>query len=335
MATTLENPRGCKADPMSSTRGSEMTRTLWLVVPVYFDVPAFEVLRRRLLDQAATVEELAGAEVRLVVVDDSAGRDPELAALTKLEDVEVVTPPYNLGHQRTLVYGLRRISAAIRERDLVVTLDADGEDRPEDLPRLVAPVLRSEPSELAVSLALRTHRTESPLYKLYYLCFRALFRILTGTTVRTGNFIAYRGRVARRTLGHPYFDVCYSSTFLILDIERTFVPCPRGSRYAGESRMNTGKLAIHGLRMLMPFLDRIAIRALGALTTLFVIGLVGALAMAVIALATDWAIPGWAGYAAASLGILALLAIVNSVVLFAVFTQSRAVALGDAGERDD
>jgi hypothetical protein len=46
-------------------------------------------------------------------------------------------------------------------------------------------------------------------------------------------------------------------------------------------------------------------------------------------------IPSWAGYAAASLGILALLAIVNSIVLFAVFTQSRAVALEDAGQRDE
>jgi hypothetical protein len=302
---------------------------------VYFDIPAFEVLRRRLLEVVVTIEELAAAEVRLVVVDDSAGRDPELAALTKLEDVEVVTPPYNLGHQRALVYGLRRMSAEIGERDVVVTLDADGEDRPDDLPRLVAPVLRSEPSELTVSLALRTHRTESPLYKLYYLCFRALFRVLTGTTVRTGNYIAYRGRVARRTLNHPYFDVCYSSTFLILDLKRTFVPCPRGSRYAGESRMSTGKLAIHGLRMLMPFLDRIAIRALGTLTAVFAVSLAGVLVMLVIGLATSWVIPSWAGYAAASLGILALLAIVNSIVLFAVFTQSRAVALEDAGQRDE
>src|SRR3954454_16473822 len=311
-----------------------MTKTVWLVAPLYFDVPAFEVLRLHLLEQVATVEQLAGAEVRLVVVDDSAGRDPELTALTKLDDIEVITPPHNLGHQRALVYGLRWISSAIEESDIVVTLDADGEDRPEDLPRLVAPVLRSDPSDLAVSLALRTHRTESLLYKLYYLSFRVLFRILTGTTVRTGNYVAYRGRVARRTLSHPYFDVCYSSTFLILDLDRTFVPCPRGTRYAGESRMNTGKLVIHGLRMLMPFLDRIATRALAALSALFVIGLIGALAMALIALATDWAIPGWAGYGLASLGVSALLATVNSVVLFAVFTQSRAVALND-GERHD
>ena len=230
---------------------------------------------------------------------------------------------------------MRRISAAVDERDVVVTLDADGEDRPEDLPNLVVPVMGSEPSELAVSLALRTHRKTTLLYKLYYLCFRALFRVLTGTTVRTGNYVAYRGRVARRTLGHPYFDLCYSSTFLILNLKRTFVPCPRGSRYAGESRMSTGKLAIHGLRMLMPFLDRIATRALAALSALFVIGLAGGLAMVVVGLATDWVIPGWAGYAAASLAILALLAIINFIVLFAVFTQARAVALEDAGERDE
>lgn len=311
-----------------------MTQTLWLVSPVYFDVAAFEVLRRRLLEAVATVEALAGAEMRLVVIDDSAGRDPEVTALAELEGVHVVTPPFNFGHQRALVYGLRRIAAAIDEHDIVVTLDADGEDRPEDLPRLIAPVLDSGPSQLRVSLALRTHRTEAPLYKLYYLCFRALFRVLTGTTVRTGNYVAYRGRVARRTLRHPYFDVCYSSTFLTLDLERTFVPCPRGRRYTGESRMSTGKLAIHGLRMLMPFLDRIATRALATLAALFVIGLASVLTMVAVGLATGWVVPGWATYAAASLGILALLAIVNFVVLFAVFTQSRAVGLEDPGDPD-
>jgi len=41
-----------------------------------------------------------------------------------------------------------------------------------------------------------------------------------------------------------------------------YVPCERGRRYQGESKMTYGKLAMHGLRMLMPFTDKIAIRAL-------------------------------------------------------------------------
>ena len=51
--------------------------------------------------------------------------------------VTVLQPPFNLGHQRALVYALRKALPQIADEDAVVTLDADGEDRPEDLPRLL------------------------------------------------------------------------------------------------------------------------------------------------------------------------------------------------------
>jgi hypothetical protein len=216
--------------------------------------------------------------------------------------------------------------------DIVVTLDADGEDRPEDLPQLLAPILGANPDELTVSLARRTHRQESLRFKLMYLVFRMLFRVLAGTTIRTGNYAAYRGRVARRTMFHPNFDLCYSSTFFSLDLSPTLVPCPRGTRYAGASRMNTGRLATHGLRMLMPFLDRIALRALAIFAALFSLGLLASVSIVGIRVLTDRAIPGWATYTVLSLATLSLLALGNFIVLFAVFSQSRAIALTGDGE---
>jgi hypothetical protein len=175
-----------------------------------------------------------------------------------------------------------------------------------------------------VALARRTHREESLPFKAWYLLFRILFRTLTGTTVRTGNYAAYRGRVARRTLFHPSFDLCYSSTFLSLDVQRHLVPCPRGIRYAGSSRMNTGRLAMHGLRMLMPFLDRIAIRALAFFLALFSAGVLASVVIVGIRLLTDSAIPGWATYTVLSLGVLSFVALGNFVILFSIFSQSRA-----------
>ena len=46
-------------------------------------------------------------ELRFVVVDDSAGTDHEVAQLAAHPDVTVLTPPFGLGHQRAIVYGLR------------------------------------------------------------------------------------------------------------------------------------------------------------------------------------------------------------------------------------
>src|SRR5919205_2677210 len=258
-----------------------VSEPLWVFTPVYYDVPSFLVLREHLLQHGA----------RFVVADDSAGRDPEVARLRELDDVEVIEPPFNLGHQRALVYAIRLKAAEIGDDDVIVTLDADGEDKPEDLPRLVDELL-SDPSERAVVMAWRTSRHEPPLFKVGYALFKLLFRTLTGSVVRTGNFAAYRGWVARHVLTHPQFDLSYSAALIALELPVAHVPCARGERYAGRSRMGYRKLLLHGLSMLMPFMDRIVLRALVAFTVTLALAFIAALAVVIVKLTTDAAIPG-------------------------------------------
>ncbi len=303
--------------------------TTWIVTPVYRDVPSARILRERLL------EVLSGdaREVRFVVLDDTAGQDDEISALREFGDVTILEPPFNLGHQRAIVYALRKILPRIKDEDAIVTLDADGEDRPEDLPRLLA-ALEAEPhSRRKVALALRTKRRESLRFKLMYLLFRALFRVLTGTTVRSGNFAAMPGSVARRALLHPTFDLSYSSAILALDLPIEYVPCERGERYEGRSKMTFGRLAMHGLRMLMPFTDRIAIRALAVFAASLVLGLALALVVVSIKLFAGSAVPGWASFTALGALIVSLVALGNFVSLFVLFSQTRAVSLASIEDR--
>ena len=103
-------------------------------------------------------------------------------------------------------------------------------------------------------------------------------------------------------LRHPYFDLCYSSTFIALDAPIEYVPCPRGSRYEGKSRMNSASLVLHGMRMLMPFIDRIAVRALALLSITSFVGIGLLVSVVVVKIFTDTAIPGWATYAAGAPG---------------------------------
>ena len=302
-----------------------MSPRLWVLSPVYLDVPSYRILRERLREVLAEPSR-DRFEVRFAVVDDSGGVDREVRALAG-ESIEVLTPPFNLGHQRALVFGLRSLKDAIADDDLVVTLDADGEDRPDDVPRLLAPLLAT-PGELhLVVLALRTRRRESPSFKVLYALFKALFLVLTGTVVRTGNFAAYRGWIARRLLFHPHFDLCYSSSFLGLGRGLLFVPCERGVRYAGESRMSSVKLMMHGMRMLMPFLDRIAMRALIVFTVTLCFGGCFAIWVVGVKLFTNLAIPGWATYTLLLVLILCFVAIGSFVILFVLFSQSQGVSL--------
>ncbi len=257
-----------------------------------------------------------------------------MASLAELDDVTVLQPPFNLGHQRALVYALRKALPRIADDDAVVTLDADGEDRPEDLPRLLATLTGRPPAERRVVLALRTKRRESIGFKVLYRLFRLLFRSLTGATVRSGNFAAMPGAIAKRALLHPTFDLSYSSAILALDLPVEFVPCERGERYEGRSKMTYGKLAMHGLRMLMPFTDRIAIRALAAFVFFGILGALLAAVVVCLKLFTSSAIPGWTSYIALGALIVSLVALGNFVSLFVLFSQTRAVSLASIEELD-
>jgi hypothetical protein len=308
--------------------GSSDSLRVHVLCPSYDDVPAFELLRKRVLEVTGEAPEMRDATVDFIVVDDTAGRDPEAKRLTLLPDVRVVTPPFNLGHQRAIVYGLRIVAPTFGDDDVVVTMDADGEDRPEDLPRLIAPLIDSGQSR-SVCVARRTKRRESVRFRLMYFFFRIMFRVLTGTTVRNGNYAVYRGLLAKTMLLHPYFDLCYSSTLVSLDLAVIPVPCPRGERYAGRSRMSMLKLLMHGVRMLMPFVDRIAVRALVLFTGVFAAGLVASAALLGVRVFSNAAIPGWTSVTL--LGVLggSLVALGNFVVLFAVFSHSRGISLAN------
>ncbi len=304
----------------------------WIVAPVYRDVRSFTILRERLLQVLNA--EVNGKPVRFVVVDDTAGQDEEIEALRGLDDVTVLTPPFNLGHQRAIVYALRKSLPEVRDDDAVVTIDADGEDQPADLPRLLEPLWGDPHPQQKVVLAQRTRRRESLQFKLMYFFFRILFRALTGATVRSGNFAAMPGSIAKRALRHPTFDISYSSAILALDLPVEFVPCERGERYEGRSKMTLGRLGIHALRMLMPFTDRIAIRALAVFVFSLLLGVLLALVVVCIKLFGN-SVPGWASFTVLGAVIVSLVALGNFVTLFVLFSQNRAVSLASIEDLTD
>lgn len=285
---------------------------LWVVSPMLHDTTSYVRVRDEVRASCADLD----TPIRFVVVDDSAGSDREVDQLRGLHDVQVLTPPFNLGHQRAIVFGLRRIAGDVADDDIVVTMDSDGEDQPSDVPRLVAALT----DRTALVVAERTERSESVSFRLMYLCFRFLFRLLTGTAVRSGNFAAQRGHSLVTTIGHPSFDLCYSSTLLTLRRPMSQVPCARGNRFAGHSRMNRHSLIAHGIRMMLPFSERIAVRMLVAsglsfvaLVTMIVLVLTGALG----------ASPG-AGVLSIVIAIAAVMVVtlVGFVVLFTGYAQS-------------
>ena len=302
-------------------------KRLWIVSPVYFDVESYLLLRSHILDVLQKAQIASSVRVNFVAVDDSGGLDSEFSRLRALSDVRVIEPPFNLGHQRALVFALRTLRDEIDDDDYIVTLDADGEDQPSDLPRLLKPLLE-EPSALRrIALAMRTKRSESFSFKVLYLFFRILFRSLVGSVIRTGNFAAYRGWLARRILFHPHFDLCYSSSFISLKLRVKWVPAERGRRLLGTSKMSYSRLLMHGVQMLLPFTDRIAIRLLIGFSVLFGLSSLVLLSGSILPLVSATVIPSWTMILALMMSLLSFTALGNLIILFAAFSYSRGTSL--------
>lgn len=281
--------------------------TLWIVSPLLYDTESFLRLRTEVADRCRDVG--IDAPIHHVVVDDSAGSDREVDQLRELGDLEVITPPFNLGHQRAIVFGLRQIVDRVGADEIVVTMDSDGEDQPADVPRLVRALVDDDTS---LALAERTERSEPFGFRVMYFWFRILFRVLTGTSVRNGNFAAQRGNSLATTIGHPSFDLCYSSTLLTLRRPTTTVPCARGTRFAGQSRMNAHALIAHGVRMMLPFSERIAVRML-IVASVSAIALVTTVVLVMAGVGT----PGVGVIClVVVLGVLVVASLTSSVVLF-------------------
>lgn len=298
---------------------------LWILSPVYFDVESYRILRRNLEDELRATP-FAGATT-FVVVDDSGDADPEIAALESDTGTRVLRAPFSLGHQRAIVFGLRTLAGEIDETDVVVTLDADGEDQPSDLRRLLAPLLDQPENVRTIALAMRTRRRESAAFKVLYFFYKIFFRALTGTLIRSGNYVAFRGWFARNLLFHPHFDLCYSSSVVSFSVPVTRVPCARGVRYAGRSRMTYLKLVMHGIRMLMPFADRIAIRGVVAFSMVIALSFAFGAWVVAVRLFTDAAIPGWATSTLLLSFVLGGVALACVILLFTLYVQMTSLSM--------
>lgn len=294
-----------------------------VILPVYDDWSSARLLVQRLDDSLAAAGTRPGA-LSITVVDDgsmaTAGPEsilPERGLV--VESVRVLELSRNLGHQRAIAVGLSRV-AEEEGIEAVVVMDADGEDRPEDVAALLAASCR-DPDRVVV--ARRGRRLEGWLFRLGYLLYRASFRLLTGVPIAYGNFSSVPAAQLRRLLQMPSVWNHYAASLQQLRPPVREITVDRGSRYQGESRMTWSALMLHGFRAMSVHIERICMRLLAASLAVMALSVGGTIATVLIRLLTDLAIPGWASVLTAAFVILGTQAAMFSTVLTFLVIHSR------------
>lgn len=249
-------------------------RELVVLTPVYNDWSAVRLLLPLLDSELAR----SGLRARVVLIDDASFEpmpdgliDRDLDAIT---EIRVLTLRRNLGHQRALAVGLSYVQERV-PCDAVVVMDADGEDDPADVPRLVAELAARDGRTIV--FAQRIRRSEGFVFTFLYRLYRLAHRVLTGIPVQVGNFSIVPCALLDRLVVVSDLWNHYAAAVFHSRLPFTMIPIARGRRLAGHSSMNLVSLVGHGLSAIAVFADRVGVRVLIAsivalCTTVLIVG---------------------------------------------------------------
>ena len=194
----------------------------------------------------AIPSEACGLAIETLVIDD--GSTDGTADVARAAGVHVARLERNCGHGVALRVGYRL--AREHGARFIVTLDADGQWDPVELPRVLEPLARDEADMVIGSRVLGSTETDDQFRQVGVHVFAALVRLLTGARV-TDTSSGYRAMRAEVTETVRQEQVQYQTSELLIGaifqgyriVER---PIVMRQRAAGESKK--GHNVLYGLR---------------------------------------------------------------------------------------
>jgi polyisoprenyl-phosphate glycosyltransferase len=260
----------------------------------------------------------------VLLIDDGsarcAGPQDIPSDLRALESISVLELRRNLGHQRAIALALAHLQQS-RQGDGVVFMDADGEDRPEDILMLLKAAQNAK--RCTAVFAERGKRLETPVFRAFYQAYRVAHHILTGRDIRFGNFSYVPWPFLETLTVFPELWNHYAATFIKSGLPYVRIRIDRAERLAGRSQMNFVDLVVHGLSALFANQEVVGTRLLIMIFLSWLLLVVLVAAGMVVRLFTPLTIPGWAGVVAVLLIVLASQAGIAAFVLFFSITMNR------------
>ncbi|MDH5439948.1 MAG: glycosyltransferase family 2 protein [Candidatus Bathyarchaeota archaeon] len=205
-------------------------------------IPAFneELSIGSVLQGTREVLEKTGFSYEIIVVNDgSADRTAEVA---REHDVVLVENDGNLGKGAALRAGFMKVRG-----EVIVMMDADGSHQPEDISRLICPVLRNGDAEVATGSRFVSEMGRNSTKKLHLVgnkLINTLILFLTGRYVSDSQsgFRAFRRDVLRRfALSSSGYEVESEMTIRMLKsgLRIREIPISCKQRKCGTTRINS------------------------------------------------------------------------------------------------
>ena len=226
-----------------------------ILIPVYNDWQSVFKLLENINLEISTLE----GDFSVTIVNDASTENKlEFPTdLKELKSIQIINMKKNQGHARCNAVGLKHINER-EDFDYVIPMDADGEDRPQELSLLIEKI-KEYPN--TVVTANRVKRSEGYLFKFCYLVHKYLTLVFTGQTIKYGNYTCLPKLVVNRMVNEPATWSSFSGSLAKIAKDKKFIPSERGTRYFGPSKMSFINLLKHSLSIISVFKTTLLIRS--------------------------------------------------------------------------
>ena len=226
-----------------------------ILIPLYNDWKSVT----KLLDQIDVQTKNWSAEISVIIVNDASTEKRSGLDLNykKIKLVKIINMKENRVHQRCIAAGLKYICKN-EDFDWVILMDADGEDRPEELNDFY--IKTQEKPNMTIT-GNRFKRSEGVIFRLLYEIHKILTLIFTGKLIKFGNFSCLPKQHAMQLIEKSYLWNAYSSSVVKTIKDRTSIASIRGTRYVLPSKMNLFKLFFHSLTIISVFKNEVIMRS--------------------------------------------------------------------------
>lgn len=261
-------------------------QSISVVVPIYNDSEVIHELIKRL----GPVLESITADYEIILVDDGSRDDSWLQMLAVRQAnacIKAVRLSRNFGQQSAIAAGL-----SLTSKELIVLMDSDLQDRPEDIPVLIDALLADEKATMAI--AQWEERKDSRFKLAVSRLFQRVSNSITEihTMPRLGIFRVMKKSVVDELRNFPEKTATTVSLLYYIGSRYVAVPLKRDARFAGKSGYNLSKMLSLTFARIFSF-SMFPIRIVTYLGALLCVGsMVAALALIIYKLVGN-VVAGW------------------------------------------
>lgn len=200
---------------------------------------------------------LKKSNINIIIVDDYSSEkiNIDIKKYLNIKKIHVLSLNQNVGSQKAIYLALKKIQN--KTNAIIVVMDADGEDDPSKLRKLV---IKAEKNEKGIVFAKRTKRTENVILRFLNIVRLIITFLLTGKFLNIGNFCAFSGKNLKALLSNRNITLAFSSGAIKNIKKNYFISIKKKNRYFGRSKVSFYFLIMHSINLISVFYKEVFLR---------------------------------------------------------------------------